>query len=42
MDGSGHIAGALETRAERIDLSGRLIAGGCPVMLMSVDIGSGE
>ena len=32
MHGSGHIVGALGTRAERIDLSGRLIVGGCPLM----------
>jgi hypothetical protein len=34
MHGSGHIVGALETRAERLDLSGRLIVGGCPLMPM--------
>jgi len=42
MPGSGHILGALETRAERVDLSGRLIVGGSPLMPMSVHIASGE
>ena len=35
LRGNGHIVGALETRAERIDLSGCLIVGGCPLIPMS-------
>jgi hypothetical protein len=42
MHGSGNVLGALETRAERVDLSGRLIVGGSPLMPMSVHIASGE